>query len=174
MQNTFQNSFTWGQAWNYNSALGGTTRVGFMGLRADNFFMQYNNDVNRFPYGEGTDHGWTGGGVLGFYVGGGNSIETGFQDFTGDILGFNRRHVGDGRSRDGYYLQDQGELSLNRAEWFLRYGGSQGSATLSISSPDWLNVQHLIHDYISPSSARFEYPEFRYSLTVEGEIKAKY
>ncbi|MBP7830096.1 MAG: hypothetical protein KA248_09290 [Kiritimatiellae bacterium] len=175
VENTFQNSISLGQARNYNSALGQKTRVGFMGLRADNFFMQYNNDVACPPtWGEGTDHGWTGGGILGLYVGGGNSIETGFQDFTGDLINRRLRHPGDGRSRDGYYRQTQGDLSLNRAEWFLRYGGGQGAATLSISSPDWLNVQHFIHDYISPGAACFEYPEFRYSLTVEGEVKAKH
>jgi hypothetical protein len=51
-----------------------------------------------------------------------------------------------------------------------------------ISSPDFLNVQHNIHDVIAPDARRFEYPEgkmgswkqeHRWSIVIEGEMRSK-
>jgi hypothetical protein len=38
----------------------------------------------------------------------------------------------------------------------------------------WLNVQNYIHDYLTADSARFDYPDFRISLSLDAEVKAKY
>ena len=69
--NTYRNSVTWGQAFNYNSNVGGTQN-GFIGLRAEDFFAHYTNDVDEIPtYGGGYDHAWTAGAIVGIYTGGG-------------------------------------------------------------------------------------------------------
>ncbi len=175
--NTFQNSFTWGQNFNYNSTIDASSRVGFIGLRADNFYFHYNNDASLAPsFGGGTDQSWTAGGVLGVYAGGGNFGEVAFQNFTGLTLG--TTHSGDGRSiQNGYWRQSKDELGLNRAEWSVRLGNNTGSATAFISSPDWLNMQHVVHDYITPATPRFEYSEatghgVRYGISFDGFVRA--
>jgi hypothetical protein len=179
IDNQFQNSFTYGQALNYNSSVG-RTQSGFIGLRSDHFYFNYNNDSRGFPtWGGGSDWSWTGGGAIGLYLGGGEYAETGFQDFTGRYIRRDLRHnvidINNPRL-DGVYDQTQGQLGLNRAEWYMRYGNNQGSITASRSAPDsdWLNIQNLIHDRID--AAHFEYPEsmsYRYSISFEGIVKAK-
>jgi RHS repeat-associated protein len=172
--NTYRNSFAWGQSFNYNSNVGGTNN-GFIGLRADDFFAHYSNDVGEFPtYGGPTDYAWTAGAIVGIYTGGGEYAELGFQDFTGRYID---RSITDPISGRQHYRQNPDQRILNNAEWYFRYGNmDSGSITAHIESPEWLNGQHIVHD--TRNIARFLYPEERddvleFSLSIEGIVEAQ-
>tara|TARA_R100000027_G_scaffold17378_1_gene12555 strand:- start:545 stop:1651 length:1107 start_codon:yes stop_codon:yes gene_type:complete len=171
--NTFRNSLTWGQNFTYNSAIDQKTRVGFLGLRSDSIYFHYNNDASLPPsFGGGTDYSWTAGGIIGLYAGGGNFAEVAFQDFTsvgGPLVS--------GSGNSSVYQQSQDDKGLNRAEWSVRLGSSLGSATAFVSSPDWLNLQHFVHLYVTPSTPLFEYPEatnIRYGISFEGQVDSAF
>jgi hypothetical protein len=173
--NTYRNSVTWGQAFNYNSNVGGT-RNGFIGLRADDFFAHYTNDAAEVPtYGGNTDYAWTAGAIVGIYAGGGEYAELGFQDFTGRYIHRNDTVSPGGRR---HYRQDQDQRVLNNAEWYFRYGNmNSGSITAHIESPEWLNGQHIVHD-LRNNIPRFWYEEeqdgvLEFSLSIEGIVKAQ-
>jgi RHS repeat-associated protein len=153
--NTFDSSFTYGQARTLNSAINahgdgpGWQTQGIVGLRlGENFSLSSNNDAEAYGTGllfndKGSDAGWTGGIVLN--IGG---VETGYQNFSGywpefgsDDKGFghvfsanNRMNTG----QNGAYHQ-----SLNRAYNFIRKGNASGG----VYSGAWF--QNWIHKNIS-------------------------
>jgi hypothetical protein len=124
IDNTFENSLMYGRSWNYNSALG-LTELGIIGLRVGNVGFSMNNDTNNLPhFGGGTDHSWTGGGVITARLGGGSLLELGYQSFTGIGLGYGSGGINSEfiNPVGPFGTQVQGEdLDLNRADTFLRY-----------------------------------------------------
>ncbi len=159
IDNNFRNSLTWGQSFNYNSNVE-ATRDGFIGFRADNFYFNYNNDVPEFPtYGGGSDYAWTAGAIAGVLVGDRETLELGYQDFTGiyqwenkDRTNARLEHKINGRL---HYSQTEDQRGLNRAIWYLRTEGDFGNVTVDIESPPFINGQHIIHDLRKIN--RFEY-----------------
>lgn len=151
--NTFDTSFTYGQARTLNSAINaggdgpGWQTQGLVGLRlGENFSFSSNNDAKSYGTGllfndKGSDAGWTGGVVLN--VGG---IEAGYQNFSGYWSEF-----GSKGKRFGHKFSAQNRVlgngayheSLNRAFNFVR----KGNTSVGIYSDAWF--QNWIHEHIS-------------------------
>jgi RHS repeat-associated protein len=155
--NTFDISFTYGQARTYNSAINtygdgpGWQTQGIIGFRlGENFSVSSNNDsisygtgfTNKYLFGDkGSDAGWTGGIVLN--IGG---IEMGYQNFSGYWEEFGTKgkvygYIFSAENRaggNGAYHQN-----LNRAFNFVR----KGNVTIGVFSGAWL--QNWIHKYVS-------------------------
>lgn len=153
--NTFDTSFTYGQARTLNSAINasgdgpGWQTQGIVGARfGENFSLSSNNDAASYGTGftnhllgdNSTDAGWTGGIVLN--IGG---VEAGYQSFSGYWAEFPSLNYNDGfytaenrRSENGAYHQ-----SLNRAFNFVRSGNFTGG----VFSGAWL--QNFIHKNLS-------------------------
>lgn len=154
--NTFDTSFTYGQARTLNSAINahgdgpGWQTQAIVGLRfGENFSLSSNNDARKYGTGftnkllgdNNTDAGWTGGIVLNF-----GGVEAGYQNFSGYWPEFGSEGTG-----LGYYFTAENRSigngtyhqSLNRAFNFVRNGNFSGG----IYSGSWL--QNIIHDYLS-------------------------
>ena len=157
--NTFDTSFTYGQARTFNSAINasgdgpGWQTQGIVGMRfGDNFSISSNNDADLYGTGlifndTGSDAGWTGGIVLN--VGG---LEAGYQNFSGYWAEFPSL-----KNNDGYYTAENRKAgngnyhqSLNKAFNFVR----KGNVTGGIFSGAWF--QNFIHDKIS-NDAKYKY-----------------
>jgi len=191
-ENTFEQSFTWGQSWNWNfTALKSGldvnyNRLGFIQWRNSSDYLYYANDVDQLPklppWKSNNDRYWTAEALIGHLDDEGNRIELCWQDFTGEIIDRTRRHGAN------VYDQKPEQKSLNRSEWYLRYAPSDSPLELTIgrTSPGWANAQNWIHwlnnsgesavnwlfNNPAPPYSRcgyFEYPECtdpRYSITV--------
>ena len=151
--NTFDTSFSYGQARTFNSAINasgdgpGWQTQGIIGARfGENFSLSSNNDANSFGTSllfkdTGSDAGWTGGIVLNF-----GGVEAGYQNFSGYWPEFGSEGTGYGYSfsaenratGNGAYHQ-----SLNRAFNFVRKGNVSGG----VFSGAWF--QNWIHKNVS-------------------------
>lgn len=142
--------------------------MGLIRLQGGGAFFNYNNDQWHPPYGlgDGDDRGWTGGGALGFFIGDGQFVMTGFDAFTG------RTHEAITYNRNGPNKQTPHSASLNQSQWFLGVSGNSGSLFgISLNAPDRFNVQHWIHSTISPEAGYFEYPkDIQFRLRMSGVI----
>ena len=152
--NSFNKSLTLGQAYNWNSELGGS-RIGILGLRVGDFAASTSNDFFAFPSpaGGSTDHSLTGGLVLTGRLNSG-LLELSYQDFTGIGMSnpgsiFAPMPIGPHGTQ--YQI---GDLDLNRADTSLRYSSDNGqSLTLGFSGPGWgqnavhylKNIQRFLH-----------------------------
>ncbi len=168
--NTFDISFTYGQARTFNSAINadkdgpGWQTQGIVGLRfGENFSLSSNNDAN--SYGTGlifndtdSDAGWTGGIVLNIA-----GIEAGYQNFSGYwpefgsegtefgyIFSAGNRSLGNGEYHE----------SLNRAFNFVKSGNFSGG----MFSGAWF--QNLIHQYVSGDGT--------YNYNNQGNVNANF
>ncbi len=168
--NTFDSSFTYGQARTFNSAINASgdgpewQTVGIVGARfGENFSLSSNNDAKSYGTGftnkllgdNNTDAGWTGGIVLN--AGG---IETGYQNFSGYWSEFGSLRYSDGfynaenrTAGNGAYHQ-----SLNRAFNFVR----KGNVTGGVFSGAWF--QNWIHQNVSDDG--------RYNYNNQGNVNA--
>jgi len=161
----------------------GRTRIGHVQLGVGDGYVHTHNDVKKFPFfGGGTDYSWTGGGIAGLRLRGGEWIELGLPVFTGeppppDPVTYERPTIPhDGKSADGYYRQEAYDLSFTRADIMLRVVGKTGSAAVFMSAPDRLNPQHRVHDGAFPfvgflgsrTTPRFIFTERRWLLLMEG------
>jgi|GEM_PF-6791440 len=183
IDDTFSRSITFGSTFNWHSTLG-FTRIGHVQVADSDWYLHYNNDVNKFPSfaqfpylkRDGTDYAWSAGAIFGAKQDNGEWHETGYACFTGKPDYDADRLVHDGKSADGYYDQTDKDFSFNRSEMFLRKLNATGAVMFSFSTPDWLNKQHKVHDGTFPfiwklgskTSSRFIHDERRMSGSFEG------
>jgi RHS repeat-associated core domain len=163
----FSTSFSAGQTLYYNSALNERVRMGNLRFQGSGFFMNYNNDQKHFPYGlgDGGDRGWTGGGMLGFSVGG-NTVGAAFDDFSGRASGTSLYNPSNPNNQTPY------SKGLNQAQWSIGAIGDFNSVFFMFDSPDWLNVQHWIHSTISTEAGYFEYPKnLEYRIKINANMR---
>lgn len=99
LNDTYANSMSVGQTWYYSQSLGERVRMANLRLQGGgSVFANYNNDIRnpaRLGFGDGGDRGWTGGGMVGFAVGGDQTLAFAFDDFSGstpDPTEYDRRN----------------------------------------------------------------------------------
>jgi len=168
---TYASSASLGQTFYYNSALAENVRMGVIRLQSSGVFLNYNNDQKNWKslgFGDGGDRGWTGGGAIGFSIGGEQFGMIGFDDFTGRAMGtpslFNRNNPN---------AQTPDSRNLNQAQWFVGVSGSSGNNLgVSFDAPYWLNVQHWIHSTISLDAGNFEYPQDNNPSVIEYRFRS--
>jgi hypothetical protein len=153
--NTFDTSFSYGQARTFNSAINamgdgpGWQTQGIVGARfGENFSFSSNNDANSYGTSlifndTGSDAGWTGGIV--FNAGG---VEAGYQNFSGYWPEFGTSGTEFGYQFSASNRMGTGEngdyhQSLNNAFNFVRTGNFTGG----VFSGAWF--QNAIHQYFS-------------------------
>ncbi|MGI6496838.1 MAG: RHS repeat-associated core domain-containing protein [Kiritimatiellia bacterium] len=173
LDDTYSSSASFGQTWYYNEALGESVRMANLRLQGGGaVFLNYNNDIwnpSRLGFGDGGDRGWTGGAMLGFALGGGQTLSLAFDDFTGkatNLKSFEPQNPNE---------QTDSSRALNQAQWTILATGLDGmSLGFSFDSPDMLNAQHWIHSTISKEAGYFSYPQsFDLRIKMQGSFGGK-
>jgi RHS repeat-associated protein len=170
LKDRHESSFSLGTTFYSSEAVGENVRMANLRVQGGGrWFLNYHND--QAPGGvkllsDGGDRGWTGGGMLGFSIGGGQQGIISFDDYSGRASSPNKYDRGNPNVQTAY------SKSLNQAQWTLGVsGGGNGMIGVAIDAPWWLNLQNLIHWSISPSAGAFEYPEeIELKLHISGSI----
>ena len=174
LKSTFSSGITWGAMYNMNSAEKSKGFNMLFGFRGKNYSFWSNNDEKGAPYfgfsrynaldskghKQGTDRAWTGGASLSFNTPIG-LVEGGYQSFTADAV----RGVLFPDTK--FRLQNDYQVSLNKANTFLRYTPNNAfgtSAQLDIYGPGWF--QNLIHGLPGMSDEYFKYQYRTTGVTV--------
>ncbi len=162
VSNTFENSFTLGSNFVFNSE-GRNQRVGYAGFRVGNVQGNFYNDV--VPgLGDRDDRWWTGGGSVQVAMGGG-SLTLGTDVFTGERMGQNfagnwlLQGGNPAGGRHGTYRQSTYNQLLNNGQTFLRLQNNFQTGWGAVGGSSHMYSQDFIHNRLTSN------PLFRSTAT---------
>ena len=165
LENSFQNSFTYGYNFIFNTSGRNQTNAS-VGFKLGDFTFQTYNDVSYLKFGINAianDRWWTGGGNMALRTNAG-ILSWGGDVFTDEILG--RRegratHVGTGQRSGVYSNRDR---NINNGLSFVQFQSNQGSKTrinlIGSNQMFWQNGIHFVmgvHYFESKAQNTFQF-----------------